>query len=107
MRVDVRAKGGGVTDEVRLYAWCRLRAALSRFSVYISKVEVSLSPEDNRHPGLDKECLVSVYIAHEKIVLNTSGATLEEALARASDRAQAAVARQLMLQSHGRRARVV
>ena len=96
MRIHVRSRGFELTDALRAYAEWRLRFALGRFGTRLQSVTVRIDDVNGPRGGADKRCQIVAHLAPGgEIRVEELDGDLYAAIARAADRLDRAVAREM------------
>lgn len=98
MRIEITARGIGLTTEFSGRVRRKLLFCLGRFAGQIRKVRLSLEDVNGPRGGVDKCCTIRVHIfGAEQVLIRQRHMTAEAAAAVAAERAQRAISRLLRL----------
>lgn len=96
MKVEVRAEGIPMTKHLRAFVERKLRLALGRFGERVRAVRVRLTDINGPRNGEDIRCHIQASVAHGRtLTIQEQRTDPFSAVARATDRAQRSVARQI------------
>lgn len=96
MRIDIQARGFDLTEGLREHTVRRLQFALSWASDEVRTVRVCLSDLNGPRGGNDKRCQIQIPISgNQKVLVEDAESDLYQAIDRAADRSERAIARRL------------
>ena len=96
MRIEMTARGVGLTAATRGHVERRLYFALGRFADRVSQVHVRLADVNGPKGGVDKSCRIRVRLfGLPTVVVEQMDSDLNAAIDRSADRIGRAVARKL------------